>query len=86
MAHNPQLELRPRTITSNRDLAYRPSLDVASPLILIMAIIAYAVGLSFMLTMDWSGAPDFPTVVETLPAPDISAQVPPAQATPPANP
>ena len=86
MAPNPQLEPRPKEISRNRDLAYRPSLDVTSPLIVIMAIIAFAVGLSFVLTMDWSSTPNFPTVAETLPAPDTNAQVPPAPATPPANP
>ena len=88
MAPNPQLEPRPKEILRNRDLAYRSSLDMTSPLIVIMAIIAFAVGLSFVLTMDWSSTPDFPTVAETLPAPDINAQVPaaPAPATPPANP
>jgi hypothetical protein len=84
MAPNPQLEPRPKEISRNRDLAYRSSLDVTTPLIVVMAIIAVAVGLSFVLTMDWSQAPDFPTVAETLPAPDINAQVPPAP--PPANP
>ena len=80
MAPNPQLEPRPKTISRNRDLAYRSSLDMTNPLIVIVAIIAFAIGLSFVLTMDWSGAPDFPTVAETLPAPDINAQVPPAPA------
>jgi hypothetical protein len=86
MAPNPQLEPRPKEVSRNRDLAYRPSLDVTNPLIVIMAIIAFAVGLSFVLTMDWSATSDFPTVAETLPAPDINAQVPPAPAPPPANP
>jgi hypothetical protein len=86
MAPNPQLEPRPKEVSPNRDLAYRSSLDVTSPLIVIMAIIAFAVGLSFVLTMDWSGTEDFPTVAETMTAPDINAQVPPAPATPHANP
>ncbi len=84
MAPNPQLEPRPREITRNRDLAYRSSRDVSGPLIVIMAIIAFAVTLSFVLTMDWSGTEDFPTVAETMTAPDINSQVPPAA--PPANP
>ena len=84
MAPNPQLEPKPNVITRNRDLAYRSSRDVTGPLIAIMAIIAFAIGLSFVLTMDWSGAEDFPTVAETLPAPDINAQVP--EAPPPAKP
>ena len=84
MAPNPQLEPRPKEITRNRDLAYRSSQDVTGPLIAIMAIIAVAVGLSFVLTMDWSGTEDFPTVAETMTAPDINAQAPPAP--PPANP
>ena len=86
MAPNPQLEPRPKEVSHNRELAYRSSLDVTSPLIVIMAIFAFAVGLSIVLTMDWSATLDFPTVAETLPAPDINAQVPPAPATPPANP
>jgi hypothetical protein len=86
MAPNPQLEPRPREIARNRDLAYRSSGDVTGPLIAVTAIIAFAVGLSFMLTMDWSGKEDFPTVAETMTAPDINAQVPPAPATPPTNP
>ncbi len=86
MAPNPQLEPRPKEVSRNRDLAYRSSLDMTSPLIVIMAIIAFAVGLSFVLTMDWSGKEDFPTVAETMTAPDINSQVPPAPATPPANP
>ena len=86
MAPNPQLEPRPKETTRNRDLAYRSSLDMTSPLIVIMAIIAVAVGLSFVLTMDWSGMPDFPTVTETLPSPDVNSDVAPAPATPPAPP
>ncbi len=58
--------------------------NMTKPLIAIMAIIAFAIGLSFVLTMEWSATSDFPTVAETLPAPDINAQVPPAP--PPANP
>ena len=84
MAPNPQLEPRPKEVSRNRDLAYRSSQDVTGPLIAIMAIIAVAVGLSFVLTMDWSGTEDFPTVAETMTAPDINAQAPPAP--PPANP
>lgn len=86
MAPNPQLEPRPKEVSPNRDLAYRSSLDMTSPLVVIMAIIAFAIGLSFVLTMDWSATTEFPTVAETLPAPDINAEVPPAPATPPANP
>ena len=86
MAPNPQLEPRPKEVSHNRELAYRSSLDVTSPLIVIMAIFAFAVGLSIVLTMVWSATLDFPTEAETLPAPDINAQVPPAPATPPANP
>lgn len=78
MAPNPQLEPRPREITRNRDLTYRPGWDVTGPVIVIMAIIAFGIGLSFVLTMDWSGTKDFPTVAETMTAPDINAQVPPA--------
>ena len=86
MAPNPQLEPRPKETTHNRDLAYRSTRDVTGPLIAILAIIAFALGLSVVLTMDWSGKEDFPTVAETMTAPDINAQVPPAPATPPANP
>lgn len=84
MAPNPQMEPRPTAITRNRDLAYRSSQDVSGLLIVIMAIISFAVGLSFVLGMDWSSMPDFPTVTETLPSPDINSDVTPAPATPPA--
>ena len=79
MAPNPQLEPRPKQVPSNRDLAYRSSQDVTGPIIVIMAIIAFAVVLSIALTADWS-ASDFPTVTETLPAPDVNSAPP----TPPA--
>ena len=82
MAPNPQLEPRPKAIKRNSDLAYRSSQDVSGPIIVIMAIIAFAVVLSFALTADWSSISEFPTVTETLPAPDINSDVPPA--TPPA--
>ena len=82
MAPNPQLEPRPKKVTNNRDMAYRSSEDVSGPIIVIMAIIAFAVVLSFALTVDWSSTADFPTVTETLPAPDINSDIPPA--TPPA--
>lgn len=78
MAPNPQLEPRPKSIKRNSDLAYRPSQDVTGPIIVIMAIIAFAVALSFALTFDWSSTSKFPTVTETLPAPDINSDVPPA--------
>ena len=55
MAPNPQLEPRPKETTHNRDLAYRSTRDVTGPLIAILAIIAFALGLSVVLTMDWSG-------------------------------
>lgn len=84
MAPNPQLEPRPKTASRNRDLAYRSSQDVSGPLIVIMAIIAFAFVLSIVLTMDWSSTSDFPTVTETLPAPDVNSNVTPAPATPPA--
>ena len=83
MAPNPQLEPRPE-VSPTRAMAYRSRLEVTSPLIVIMAIVAFAVGIYFVLTMDWSSTPDFPTLAETVPAPDINSQVPPA--TPPANP
>ena len=85
MAPNPQLEPRPKAESSNRDLPYRSSQDVTGPLIVILAIIAFAVALSFVLTMDWSLTADFPTVTETLPAPDVNSNVNPAPATPPAT-
>jgi hypothetical protein len=83
---NPQLEPRPKATARNRDLTYRSSQDVSGPIIVIMAIIAFAVVLSFVLTMDWSSTSDFPTVTETLPAPDVNSNVTPAPApaTPPA--
>ena len=84
IAPNPQMEPRPTAITRNRDLAYRWSHDVSGPLIVIMAIISFAVGLAFVLGMAWSSMPDFPTVTETLPSPDINSNVTPAPATPPA--
>ena len=83
MAPNPQLEPRPKEVTLNRDLAYRSSQDVNGPLIVILAIIAFAFVLSIVLTVDWSSTSDFPTVTETLPAPDIKSDVTPA--TPPAS-
>ena len=83
MAPNPQLEPRPKEVTLNRDLAYRSSQDVNGPLIVILAIIAFAFVLSIVLTVDWSSTSDFPTVTETLPAPDINSDVTPA--TPPAS-
>ena len=87
MAPNPQLEPRPEAVSPNRDQAYRSSHDVSAPLIVIMAIIGFAFVLSIVLTVDWGSVSDFPTVTETLPAPDINSQVPPAPATPPpANP
>ncbi|HLA01339.1 MAG TPA: hypothetical protein VJ019_01125 [Aestuariivirga sp.] len=85
MAPNPQLEPRPKAITRSRDLAYRSSEDVSTPLLVILAIIGFATVLSFVLTWDWSSKPDFPTVTETLPAPDINSNVAPAPATPPAT-
>jgi hypothetical protein len=85
MAPNPQLEPRPKEVSRNRDLAYRSSQDVSGPIIVIMAIIAFAVVLSFALSADWSSTSDFPTVTETLPAPDVNSNVTPAPATPPAN-
>ena len=82
MAPNPQLEPRPKQESNNRDLTYRSSQDVTGPIIVIMAIIAFAVVLSIALTTDWSATSDFPTVTETLPAPDVNSDVAPA--TPPA--
>jgi hypothetical protein len=84
MAPNPQLEPRPKAITRSRDLAYRSNEDVSTPLIVILAIIGFATFLSFVLTWDWSSTPDFPTMTETLPAPDINSNVAPVPATPPA--
>jgi hypothetical protein len=81
---NPQLEPRPKAITRNHE-PYRLSQDVSGPIIVIMAIIAFAVVLSFTLTMDWSSTSDFPSVTETLPAPDVNSNVTPAPATPPAS-
>jgi hypothetical protein len=86
MAPNPQLEPRPEAVSPNRDLAYRSSQDVSGPLIVIMAIIGFAFVLSVVLTVDWSSVPDFPTVTETLPAPDVNSNVTLAPATPPATP
>ena len=78
MAPNPQLEPRPKEVPRNRDLAYRSSQDVNGPLIVILAIIAFAFVLSVVLTVDWSSTSDFPTVTETLPAPDVNSNVTPA--------
>ena len=86
MAPNPQLERRPEAVTSDRDQAYRSSHDVSAPLFVIMAIIAFAFVLSVVLTVDWGSVSDFPTVTETLPAPDVNSNVTPAPATPPATP
>ncbi len=85
MAPNPQLEPRPKSVSSNHDLAYRPSQDVTGPLIVVLAIIAFAVVLSFVLTVDWSSTRDFSTVAETLPAPDVNSDVTPPRAKPPAT-
>jgi hypothetical protein len=85
MAPNPQLEPRPKHISRNRDLAYRSRQEVSGPLIVILAIIAFAVVLSFVLTVDWSSTQDFPTVAETLPAPDVNSNVTPLLAKPPAT-
>jgi hypothetical protein len=84
MAPNPQLEPRPKAAPRNRDLAHRSSQDVNGPLIAILAIIAFAFVLSLVLTVDWGAPSDFPTVTETLPAPDINSTVPPAPGKPPA--
>jgi len=86
MAPNPQLEPRPKPTTRDRDLAYRSSQDVSGPIIAILAIIAFAVVLSVVLTTDWSSTSAFPTVSETLPAPDISANIPPVPAKSPPPP
>jgi hypothetical protein len=86
MAPNPQLEPRPKPPTRNRDLAYRSSQDVSGPIIAILAIIAFAVALSLVLTTDWSSTSEFPTVSETMPAPDINANVPPVPAKSPPPP
>ena len=80
---NPQLEPRPKATTRNHDLAYRSSQDVSGPIIVIMAIIAFAAVLAFALTADWSSTQDFPTMAETLPAPDVNSNVNPAPAKPP---
>ena len=85
MAPNPQLEPRPEATTRNSDPAYHSSQDVNGPLIVIMAIIAFAFVLSVVLTADWGSISDFPTVTETLPAPDVNSNVTPAPATPPAT-
>ena len=87
MAPNPQLEARPKASARNRDLAYRSSDDLSGPLIAILAIIAFAVALSLVLTTDWNSTSKFPTVSETLPAPDIHSNVPPvpSKAPPPAQ-
>ena len=83
MAPNPQLEPRPKAVSRNRDLANRSSQDVSGPLIVILAIIVFAFVLSVVLTVDWGSTSDFPTVTETLPAPDVNSNVTPA--TPPAT-
>lgn len=85
MAPNPQMESRPKAVSHNRDLAYRSSWDVSGPLIVILAIIAFAVVASFVLTKDWSSTSDFPTMAETLPSPDVNSNVTPAPAKPPAT-
>jgi hypothetical protein len=83
MAPKLQMEPSPKQVSRNRDLAYRSNHDVNGPLIVILAIIAFAVVLSFVLTTDWSSTANFLTVSETLPAPDINSNVPPAPAKPP---
>ena len=57
-------------------------INMTNPLSVIMAIIAFAIGLSVVLTMDWSASSDFPTVTGTLPSPDINSDVTPAPASP----
>ena len=67
---------------SNRDLAYRSSQDVSGPLTVILAVIAFVIVASVLFNMDWSSTPDFPTMAQTLPSPDINSTVTPPQAAP----
>jgi hypothetical protein len=86
MAPNPQLDTKPRATARKRDLAHRSNQDVSGPVIAILAIIAFAAALSLVLTPDWSSTSEFPTVSETLPAPDINSNVPPVPAKSPPPP
>ena len=85
MASKAQMESRPKSTSSNRDLAYRSSQDVSGPLTVILAVIAFVLAASFLYHLDCALTSDFPTVTETVPSPAINPNVTPAPATPPAT-
>ena len=87
MASKTEMESRPRPTSSNRDLTYRSSQDVSSPLTVILAVIAFVLAASFLYNLDWAINADLSTVSETTPFPTINPNViPPTPAEPPPSP
>ena len=63
--------------TGQRDLAFRRDRGVAQPLLIVLAAVALVAVATFLSIYCGNGRPVLPTVVETLPAPDVNSQVKP---------
>lgn len=83
MASKTEMEPRPRSTSSNRDLAYRSSQDVSGPLTVILAVIAFVLAASFLYNLDMALNADYPAVSQTVPSPAINPNLTPDPATPP---
>ena len=85
MASKTEMEPRPPSTSSNRDLSYRSSQDVSGPLTVILAVIAFVLAASFLYNLDMALNADYPTVSQTVPSPIINPNLttaPPAETAP----